>query len=101
MRLQVRTRLPQGPMPALGSPAVETKPKRPKTYTVDPNPDAARHHLVRLEIEIPVYGKPTDDLKLARSLKAMILVGVHSRAIVRLRNDNGTVEVPERGDPTD
>lgn len=77
---------------------METKAK---TYTVDPNPNAARTHTVRLEIEIPVYGKPTDDLKLARSLKAMILVGVHSRAIVRLVDDNGTVEVPERGDSTD
>jgi hypothetical protein len=63
----------------------------------DPNPNAPRQHVLGLIIEVPVYGKPTDDLKTAQAIKAMLQTGVHSRVVVSMMNEEGVmVEVENR-----
>lgn len=68
-----------------------------RTLTVDPSPNAPRHHVIRLYMEIPTYGKPSDDMKTAQGLKSTMRVGVHSRATIKLVDAAGEhVEVPDR-----
>lgn len=64
----------------------------------DPNPNAARVHDLDLIVTIPqLYGKPSDDMKTAQSIKAILQTGLHSRLRVELITEEGdTVEVFDR-----
>lgn len=66
-------------------------------WTVDPNRDAATHHDVTLCIDVPTFGKPSDDLKAAQGIKAILQTGLHSRVRVEYVDKEGDiVEVADR-----
>ena len=63
----------------------------------DPSPNAARHHTLSLLIEVPTYGKPTDDTKTAQAIKSILQTGLHARIKVYLADENGDLtEVADR-----
>lgn len=72
------------------------RPVKKQQLTVDPSPNAPSHHELTVLVTIPTYGKPSDDMKTAQAVKAMLQTGVHSRAKVELIDDKGFVEVADR-----
>lgn len=55
-----------------------------------------RHHDIELVITYPTFGKPSDDMKTAESIKAILQTSLHSRVTVGLCRENGVVVVGDR-----
>jgi hypothetical protein len=81
------------------SPVNQTQKRRRRwnKLTVDPNPDAAIRHEVSVVIDYPTFGRPSDDIKVAQSIKNILKTGLHSQVTVTLVDQEGNLTpIPDR-----